>query len=262
MNFETMLVLAAVFGELAVFALLISKQMWSSFPVFVAFTFWTAISDLTFVVLSHQHLLKTLTPYMYELTADSLLQFAVLAELMRSVVRPIRNSLPKGSFWLIYVLLIVVGVLAWPLASMSTQTNLRTHGQFLLVLNQTVGILRIVFFLLMAGFSQILSIGWRDRELQIASGLGFYASVSLVVAIVHSHGMVGPRYHWLDLVTSLGYLGTLTYWVVCFSIKEPEIRKISPQMQRFLVSIGGTVHADRFALETAIQKKPGKHSHL
>ncbi len=114
----------------------------------------------------------------------------------------------------------------------------------------------------MVALSQILSIGWHDRELQIASGFGFYSILSLVVSVLHTHQAVGPRYHWLDLVTSFGYLGTLTYWVVCFSIKEPEIRKISPQMQRFLVSIGGTVHADRLALETAIQKKPGKHSHL
>ena len=42
-------------------------------------------------------------------------------------------------------------------------------------LQHTVSILRILFFLVLAGGSQLLSIGWRDRELQVATGLGFYS---------------------------------------------------------------------------------------
>ncbi len=220
------------------------------------------MSDSAFLMLGYLHQSASIETYILELAVDSLLQFCVIGEIVWSTIKPIRNALPRNFIFVVPILLLGIGALCWPFANMVVPDNLKTHGHLMLVLNQTVAILRIAFFLLLAAFSQFLSIGWRDRELQIASGLGFYAGVSLVVAIVHSHGMVGPRYHWLDLVTSLGYLGTLTYWVVCFSIKEPEIRKISPQMQRFLVSIGGTVHADRFALETAIQKKPGKHSHL
>ncbi len=132
----------------------------------------------------------------------------------------------------------------------------------MILLQQTISLLRVTFFLVLVAFSQFLSIGWRDRELQIASGLGFYSILSLVVSVLHTHQAVGPQYHWLDLVTSFGYLGTLAYWVVCFMQKEPETRKISPQMVRFLVSIGGTVQAEQLALETVLKKKPGGHSHL
>ena len=248
--------------ETILFLIILIRKLWSRRIVFFTYLGWSIFSDGVFLYLGVRHLKVTLTPYIIELAVDSLLQFFVIAEIAWSTIKPLKNVLPRHILPVVLLMLAAIGVFCWPFANMVVLDNLKTHGHLMLVLNQTVAILRIAFFLLLAAFSQFLSIGWRDRELQIASGLGFYAGVSLVVAIVHSHGMVGPRYHWLDLVTSLGYLGTLTYWVVCFSIKEPEIRKISPQMQRFLVSIGGTVHADRFALETAIQKKPGKHSHL
>ena len=139
-------------------------------------------------------------------------------------------------------------------------SSLSAHGRLLVLLQQTVSLLRVVVFLVFVGFSQFLSISWRDRELQIATGLGFYSILSLVVSVLHTHQAVGPQYHWLDLVTSIGYLCTLSYWVVSFLQKEPEPRKISPQMVRFLVSIGGTVQADRLALESVVTKKPGSHS--
>ncbi len=243
----------------AVFA---SKRAWAGRSIFFAYIVWSLLSDIVFLYLDATNRNVTLTPYIVELAIDSALQFCVIAEIAWSTIKPLRNSLPKGLVFFLPLLLLAIAALCWPFATLVVPTHLRAHGYASLVLNQTVAILRIAFFLLLASFSQFFSIGWRDREMQIASGLGFYAAISLVVAIIHSHGMVGPQYHWLDLVTSFGYLGTLAYWVVCFAQKEPEARKISPQMVRFLVSIGGTVQAERLALETAVKKKPGNHNHF
>ncbi len=243
----------------AVFA---SKRAWAGRSIFFAYIVWSLLSDIVFLYLDATNRNVTLTPYIVELAIDSALQFCVIAEIAWSTIKPLRNSLPKGLVFFLPLLLLAIAALCWPFATLVVPTHLRAHGYASLVLNQTVAILRIAFFLLLASFSQFFSIGWRDREMQIASGLGFYAAISLVVAIIHSHGMVGPQYHWLDLVTSFGYLGTLAYWVVSFAQKEPEARKISPQMVRFLVSIGGTVQAERLALETAVKKKPGNQNHF
>jgi hypothetical protein len=40
----------------------------------------------------------------------------------------------------------------------------------------------------------------------------------------------------------------MAYWVVSFSIKEQERKEFSPQMQQFLLQMGGGVRAGRIAL--------------
>ena len=222
---------------------------------------WSVISDFVFTT-KPGFFTGNLKNYVFEISIDSFLQLIVLLELGWSVIKPVRASLPKIATLAVPILLIALTLICWPLAGFVVPSGLSAHGYELVMLQQTISLLRVVVLLVLVAFSQFLSIGLRDRELQIASGLGFYSVLSLIVWVLHTHQAVGPQYHWLDLITSFGYLGTLSYWVVCFVQKEPETRKISPQMVRFLVSIGGTVQAERIALESVVRKKPGKHSHL
>ena len=247
--------------ELVLLLILLIRNEWRGRLFFTSYILWTIASDSVFFYFGLFHHRITLIPYIIELSVDSFLQFCLIGEIAWSAFKPIRNALPRNFVIVIPLLLLIVGALCWPFANLVVPDNLLPHGHLMLVINQTVAILRIAFFVLLASFSQFFSIGWRDREMQIATGLGFFSAISLIVAIIHSHGMVGSQYHWLDLVTSFGYLGTLAYWVVSFAQKEPEVRKISPQMMRFLVSIGGSLQADRLALETAVKKKPGKYNH-
>lgn len=128
-------------------------------------------------------------------------------------------------------------------------------------LQQTTAILRIMFFVLLAGFSQLLSIGWRDRELQVATGLGFYSFVSLTIAILHTHLTAWPQYSHLNQIELCGYIFSLLYWVWCFAQKEAERREFTPQMQNLLLAMAGTAKATRIALAdsaAAKMRKPGE----
>ena len=253
-------VIASVAGEILVCSVLLWRRSWRKYPTFFVYLLWTILSDLSFLFFPqiYQDKLKN---YIVEISIDSILQFFVLMELGWAVLRPVRSSLPKGVTWFVPVLLVVLSLVCWPLAGFVVPAGLSTHGSELVIIQQAISLLRVTVLLALVAFSQFLSIGWRDRELQIASGLGFYSILSLVIWIIHTHQSVGSQYHWLDLVTSFGYLGTLAYWVVSFAQKEPEVRTISPQMMRFLVSIGGSLQAERVALETAVKKKPGKYNH-
>ena len=259
MTQDALNVVAGVSGECCVCLVLLWRRTWKQYPIFFVYLFWTIASDLSFLIFPQMYTDK-LRNYVIEIAVDSALQFFVLLELGWSVIKPVRSSLPKGAKLVVPGILILLTLLCWPLAGFAIPGGLSQHGYELVVLQQTVSLLRVMVLLVLVAFSQFLSIGWRDRELQIASGLGFYSILSLVVWVLHTHQAVGPQYHWLDLVTSFGYLGTLAYWVVCFSIKEPERKKISPQMQHFLVSIGGAARAERFALEAAVGQNRGKNS--
>jgi hypothetical protein len=123
---------------------------------------------------------------------------------------------------------------------------------------QTIAILRVVIFMGLAGFSQLLSIGWRNRELQIASGLGFYSMFSLAITLIHSHQSVGSYYQLVDRLGVASYVCSLVYWIVSFSQKEVERQEFTPQMRNFLLTVSGAAHSTRVALGDSGMVKPRK----
>jgi hypothetical protein len=125
-------------------------------------------------------------------------------------------------------------------------------------MQQTTSILRILAFLLLAGCSQLLSIGWRDRELQIATGLGFFSIVSLAVEMIRSHLAMGPQFRHLNRFVVAGSVCSSLYWVVCFAQKEAERREFTPQMEHFLLAVAGSARSTRMALGDATSAKRRK----
>jgi hypothetical protein len=198
--------------------------------------------------------------YLTSTTVDAILQFSVLVEIAWSVLRPVRTSLPRKSLPALIVLVALAGLAIWPFAAMNVPASLTRPNAFLFKLEETVGILRVALFVIMACFSQLLSIGWRDRELQVATGLGFYSIANLIVTVIHSHQPITntDAYHWLDFANSVSYLGSLTYWTYSFATKEQERKEFSPQMQNFLLLMSGGARSSRVALGDLPSKPPGK----
>jgi len=243
--------IALVAADIIVLAPIVRRSIWRILPVFSAYLVWTLLSDLTGLYFqgrgdsfNYSHF------YTIEMTVDAVLMFTVLVELGWSVLKPVRNSLPRGTLLFLAILIAVAGLVIWPLASKVSPPKMDPPSLLLFHLAETFAILRILCFLVMAGFSQLLSIGWRDRELQVASGLGFFSIVSLLVMLLHSRQqtVTGGGYHWLDLAVSVSYLCTVAYWVYTFSAKEQERKEFSPQMQQFLLLMGGGARSGSIAL--------------
>jgi hypothetical protein len=239
--------------------LLLRSKTWRTLPFFCTYVLWTLASDI-----ASSLILWKMSGFIYgryyigQTIVDSLLQFTVLVELAWSVLRPVRGSLPRRSLVVLSVVIALAGLAIWPLAGMATPQNFTGLNIFLFQLQETFAILRVVSFLIMASFSQLLAIGWRNRELQIATGLGFYSIISLLVSLFHSHQAKGPEYHWPDQALSLCYLGSLFYWTFSFATKEQERTEFSPQMQQFLLIMGGGARAGRIALRDLPSDRPRK----
>jgi hypothetical protein len=238
-SYDSVLTISSAVGEAVVLVFLLHKRIWRILPVFSAYVLWALLSDLAIVYFrSSGSTAAYLRFYMIEMTVDSLLQFPVLVELAWSVLRPIRSSLPRHSLLVLIVLVAIAGLVIWPFSNMNAG-EYTGQGVTIFHLYQTFAILRIVCFLVMACFSQLLSIGWRDRELQVATGLGLYSIASLTVTMLHSHQYSEKKFHYLDYGVSLSYLSTLVYWVVSFAAKEYQRKEFSPQMRDFLLLMGG-----------------------
>ncbi|MDR3740527.1 MAG: hypothetical protein P4L40_16045 [Terracidiphilus sp.] len=247
MNLENQLWLGYILIEAAVIGLLIYRRALRLLPVFFLYCCWDLLINIaSYPAQRYLSVDNYLDYYLVETAVDSILQFSVLVELAWSVLRPIRSSLPQRTLVMILGALFGLGVVIWPLSGL--HQSLGPSGTFLLHLLQTVSILRILFFLALAGCSQLLSLSWRDRELQIVTGLGIYSTISLAITVYHTHQADAGLNGRLNLIVVASYICSLVYWVVCFSQREAERKEFTPQMQNLLLAMAGVARSDREAL--------------
>jgi hypothetical protein len=240
--------------EAIVILLLLRIRLFRAFPAFLTWVCWSFLIDTYyFVAVGYLKYSPPLNLYEIQIGIDLVLMFAVLVELAWNVLRPIRSSLPKYSWLAIVVLILVAGVVVWFIAGLAVPAGATAEGKVFFRLQQTGAILRVVLFLVLAGFSQLLAIGWRNRELQIATGFGFYSIISLAVTVLHTHPVSGSyaEYHRLDEVAGASYLLALCYWSFSFATKEAERKEFTPQMQSFLLAAAGSARAARIGIASS-----------
>jgi len=261
MSLDNALWIVSFVADGAVVGLLVYRRVWRMLPVFCSYCAWALFTTAGSYVVFRFFPAGYFKFYLAQITVDSALEFAVLIELAWSVLRPVRSSLPRGALVAVAVLVLALGAAIWPFAIIPGFSGASPGVHFLVRLQQTTSILQVVFFLALAGCSQMLSIGWRDRELQVATGFGFYSLVGLVVAMLHTHLAMRPYYAQLNQVVVAASLCSLFYWVFSFAQKEAERRELTPQMQSLLLAVAGSARAARVAMSDSTlgnEQKPRK----
>ncbi len=259
MNFEKIVFIAAFLSNLAVIGLLFYRRIWRTLPVFCAYCIWDLSSNLAVYAIRQYEPAIFFQAYFTQTVLDSALIFCVLVELAWSVLRPVRASLRRGALVVVGVLILLLGAAIWPFAAVPGLAHaLSARGLVLAQLQQTISILRVLIFLLLAAGSQLLSISWRDRELQVATGLGLLSLVGLTVSMLHSRPTTVSQYRYLGEVVIISYLCCLLYWAVSFAQKEAERREFTPQMRSMLLAVAGAARTTRVALEDSHAGKSRK----
>lgn len=242
MNLDMILWLIGLFAEIAVVSLCLKGKLFRITPMFCVYLAWSLLIDVSFFFLRRAPKEIYFRVYTVEMVIDSIFQFAVLVELGWAVLRPMRSSLPRYSIGILALLFVILGALIWPISAHMLPVGLKDAGIQFVHAQQTIAVLRVVIFMALAGFSQLLAIGWRSRELQIATGLGFYSMCSLAISVIHSHqtlAVSGYYYHLLDQIGVATYLCSLAYWVFSFSQQEQERQQFTPEMRNFLLALTG-----------------------
>jgi hypothetical protein len=235
--------------EVLLAGLLMRRRTYKLLPVFTLFLIWAVASDVGMMIAQRVLSKSFFELYRVELSLDCIIQFGVLVELAWSLLRPLQSALPRWTVPGIIGLLLVVGAVAWPIAGFTQMHGLPPEWHFILRLRQTTSILQILFFVVLAAGSQLFSINWKDRELQVATGLGFYSLVNLAVSLLHAQMPAVAHYHRIDQLISASYLCSLGYWVVSFVQKEAPRHEFTPQMQSFLLTVSGAARAGRISLQ-------------
>lgn len=265
MTLDTTLFSVGLLAEATALALVFFRRIFKTLPLFSIYLTWSIVNDVGVSLLIRHFATEALQIYLVSTLIDSAFMFCVLIELSMSVLRPARNLLPR---WSILVIAAIIGMscaIIWPFAKSPGLHDTVPQFQIIIHLQLTFSVIRILYFLVLAASSQLFSIGWRDRELQIATGFGFYALASLSVAVAHmSHGPGGPgnpaldkQFHLLDQMVAGSYVLSMLYWAVSFAQKIPERREFTPQMQKFLIAVAGSARDARIALSNSAGQKSG-----
>jgi len=262
---ETALQYAGFVAEAVIIALLLFRRIHRKLPVFFCYAIWSLIADVGCYLLIRRSPDSAVRIYLNSTIIDSIFMFCVLIEVSMSVLKPARSLLPRWAILAIAGLVLLCSVAAWHFIKFSGWDVLTPEYAKLVHLQITVSAMRILYFLLLASFGQLLAIGWRDRELQIATGFGIFALGSLSVSMLHvNQGLGTPdlahQYHMVDLLGVVSYLCCLAYWGVCFAQEVPERREFTPQMQRFLVAVAGNAHATRMAMADSSESEAERRS--
>jgi hypothetical protein len=173
-----------------------------------------------------------------------LLDLAVLLEITWNVLRPVHTSLPHGSVRA-FVVAVALALLGGVLLAYHFGNTGNKIQDIKVPLDLTVGLLRMLIFAATAGFAQLLGIGWRDKVLQLATGLSFYSAVDLIVSLVGRYNGDSPALESTRLVAATLELG---FFVWVFTTKDVRRREFSPQMEQFLVTLAGRTKLARTTL--------------
>jgi hypothetical protein len=245
---DTVLIWSGIAAQTGLVALLIWRRAYRRLPLFSLYVLWSLLSDsLGLLVVtrfpgSYNHF------YVYESSLDCALQFCVLVELAWSLLKPLQSSLPRWTVPGIAALILIAGAAFWPISGSTLMHGLPPEWHFFLRMRQTASMLQILFFVMLAAGSHLFSISWRDRELQVATGLGFYSLVNLGVSLLHAQMPQIAHYHRVDQILTVSYLCTLAYWAWSFAQQEAVRQEFTPQMRSFLLTVSGAAHAGRIAL--------------
>ena len=253
---DTYLTYASAIVQAAVVLVLIRKRIYREFPLFSAYLVWvfTAALGSAFAV-------QRLGPEQYNRVYligsifDAVFMFSILVEMSMSVLKPVKAILPRWTILAVVALIGGAGFAVWHIASPPGAAKLSSVSQCIIRLDITASVLRIVFFVSITALSQWLSLSWRDRVVQISTGLGFFSLVSLGVTFLHMNQGVGADslrdlYHMLDRIVVFAYIASMGYWVLSFAQDVRERQEFTPQMQKIIAVLAQNARTTHLAMSS------------
>ncbi len=242
----SLLFAAGWIAEVALLVVLLVRRQYRQFPVFTAYIAFNLLGDLAVgAVSAGQDMTLAGRVSLFLLPLQYLLELSVLFEVSWHVLRPVQPSLPRRSIQA----LLLLACMALPLGAwIAWHVNLQGSGRYAgikISLDLAVGLLRMLIFALLAGFAQLLGIGWRSKVLRLASALALYSAGDLLASLVQSR--IGAS-NALDDVRAGLYALELGLLLWAFTTKDVRRQDFSPQMEQFLLTISGRAKHIRAAV--------------
>lgn len=243
MNADMALTLAGLTLEVILFAVLLARRIHRTLPTFLCFIgvalATDALASLVPGIISRPVYLNF---WIASLVLEFLSLLGLTVELGRNVTRHNRAA---SSNWLLALAMYlpVVGALTL-LSSWYIPPDLALVWHIEMRTSQATAVLGLGAFLALVWWSALRRLRWPVREFRVAVGIGIEALVGLVAVIVHSHQVVGPSYHWVDVSASVVYLAVLIYWVQFFVFEDAAATQSAEHSAEFATAGRSEMHRD------------------
>jgi uncharacterized membrane protein len=249
-HFDTLLLALSLGGQILLSGITIRYRLYRTFPIFCLYILYSSVSDVAFLTfLRHVQERTYLLAYFADNVPEFLLQIGILIEVGRNVLNPVKRSLPRSSLSVFLGMVVAGTLLTFLLSRHSQPAQIDRWSGYFFYASFAVAILRLVIFAIIAGFSQLLGIGWKNHVLQIATGFLGYSIVVLLVELLHRVTGIanGTLYHLHEQFRIIAWCMVLGYWSYTLSKVEATRKEFSPKMADFLVSISEVARNNRTA---------------
>jgi hypothetical protein len=233
---------ASFAGQIALFAVLIAKKRWRTFPFFTSWiTFDILDTILLYLVFRHGNPSLYTAVYWVCAVLDLLLEIAVIFEICRIVLKPtgtwVRDALHR------FVLFSIIGVIVAIVLSLVASPKTPAGPESILEKgNLLASLLTLELLGAMTWSSTRLGLVWRHHVYGLVTGWALWAGVGVFVEAAYSY--FGPNWHGivLDQVRIVAYIAATFYWSIIFWLPEPEEHTLSAEMQSYLSGLHQRVH--------------------
>ncbi|MGA3131699.1 MAG: hypothetical protein ABSD59_12910 [Terracidiphilus sp.] len=216
MTLEIALSVASLTLASALVAVMAYGRVFRSSPLFFAYVCFDLGAGAAALAIYHYSGLSIWywLSFLFQTGGDFLLCLCVLTELGKNLLRS--NKMSRPHFNLAVLLFagaaVLIGVLArWTIApGRSPLANICFVGM------RADNELQFAAFLALAGWSSLRKLRWPERELRIATGLGFLAFVWFIIALLQFQWNNGPVYFWLYRAGQAAGMIILAYWLHYF----------------------------------------------
>lgn len=217
--------MAVIYSGMAAEAILIAvvwmRGIGKRLPVFTVYLTWCLVSDVAMFVVLERFQAKFMQVFPIESSLDLVMQFLVLFGLAWSAFRHLPVLVARLVLSTSIFLTLVAGWGVWQMAGWWARSDWSAEWQLTSRIQIASSLLRIFFLFMLAWLIQFLNkhffpIGWSERDLQVATGLGIYALASMAASLAKMYHLSSTVYNGIDAAVSLSYLVALLYWLVCF----------------------------------------------
>jgi hypothetical protein len=207
--------------QAAVLTILIKKNKRAEFPVF----FWyNALAVAGAIVLFLADSAKASVGayfYLYWIVNAVLMlvEFGVMYEIFVKALKPYSGLIDLGKMLFRWagVFLLLASALT---AAATGDTRIAKCVAAVSLLERGLRLMQCGLLLLFFLFERRLGLAWRSHTVGIGLGLGLSAAFSLSSSYLHSRfAQWGST---LDLLNFTQYLAIVSFWAVCFYVREPE----------------------------------------
>jgi hypothetical protein len=229
---------AAGFIELAaLLTVLLVRGRWRTFPVFTAWIGFQIVREILLYCIYGfgSHTAYSIT-YWSAAVIDLVLQITIVFELARIVLKPTGTWVRDARN--MFLLLAAAGTLVAAGAAYGVNPTIPSHLSDWIEKGTLFAAMLIVqLFAAMCVASTRLGLVWRHHVMSIATGWAGWEIVGLFEEAAYSY--LGANWHGLvlDEIRIIAFQAATIYWVINLWLPEPETRKLSPEMQSYLLAL-------------------------